>query len=73
MSNFNDFQMKLGEVDIATIKLAPKSHNDIFSILRGFQYIYTSSELRSAVFKMLERVIPSWNGPGLTNEQRHQK
>ena len=35
--------------------------------------IYTAPELRSAVFKVLERVIPSRSGPGLSNEQSHQK
>ena len=35
--------------------------------------IYTAPELRSAVFKVLERVIPSRSGLGLSNEQSHQK
>ena len=35
--------------------------------------IYTAPELRSAVFKVLERVISSRSGPVLSNEQSHQK
>ena len=67
MRTVRDPQIKFGEVDIATIELDLKSRDDIPPILRSFQ------SLREAVFKILARVIPSRNGPGLTNEQRHQK
>lgn len=73
MRTVHDPQMKFGEVDIAAIELDPKSRDDIPPILSGLQYIYSTVELRSAVFKILARVIPSRNSPGLTNEQRHQK
>ena len=73
MRTVRDPQIKFGEVDIAAIELDLKSRDDIPPILRGLQYIYTTPELREAVFKILARVIPSRNGPGLTNEQRHQK
>ena len=73
MRTVRDPQIKFGEVDIAAIELDLKSRDDILPILRGLQYIYTTPELREAVFKILARVIPSRNGPGLTNEQRHQK
>ena len=73
MRTVRDPQIKFGEVDIAAIELDLKSRDDISPILRGLQYIYTTPELREAVFKILARVIPSRNGPELTNEQRHQK
>ena len=73
MRTVHDPQMKFGEVDIAAIELDPKSRDDIPPILSGLQYIYSTVELRSAVFKILARVIPSRNGPGLTKEQKHQK
>ena len=50
MRSVHDPQMKFGEVDIAAIELDPKSRDDIPPILSGLQYIYTTVELRSAVF-----------------------
>ena len=55
------------------MELDPKSRDNIPPILRGLQYIYTTLELREAVFKILARVIPFRNGPELTNKQRQQK
>ena len=34
---------------------------------------YATPALRAAVFKVLERVMPSRSGPGLSNEDRHRK
>jgi hypothetical protein len=51
-------QMKLGELAIADIKLDPKSRDDIPQILRGLQHIYTTPELRGAVFAILAEVLP---------------
>ena len=73
MRTVRDPQMKFGEVDIGAIELDPKSRDDIPPILRGLQYIYTTPELRKAVFKVLERVLPLRSGPGLTDEQRLQQ
>ena len=53
-----DPQMKLGEQAIATIRLDPKSRDDIPHILRGLQYIYITPDLRERVFDILEEVIP---------------
>ena len=50
--------MTLGEEDIAKIKLDPKSRDDIPQLLAGLQHIYTTPELRAAVFTILEEVIP---------------
>ncbi len=66
-------QMKFGAVDIAAIELDLKSRDDIPPMLRGLQYIYATPALRASVFKVLERVIPSRSGPGLSNEDRHRK
>jgi len=52
------YQMGLGEEDIAKIKLDPKSRDDIPQLLSGLQYIYTTPELRQAVFKILEEIVP---------------
>lgn len=51
-------QLKLGEEDIAKIKLDPKSRDDIPQLLAGLQYIYTTPELRRTIFKILEEVVP---------------
>lgn len=51
-------QLKLGEEDIARIKLDPKSRDDIPQLLSGLQYIYTHTDVRQAVFKILEEVVP---------------
>ena len=53
-----DPQLQFGEQDIATIHLDPKSRDDIPQILCGLQFIYTTPELREAVFAILEEVIP---------------
>jgi transposase, IS5 family len=52
-------QLNLGEEDIAKIKLDPKSRDDIPQLLAGLQYIYTHADVRQAVFKILEEVVPS--------------
>ncbi len=51
-------QMKLGELAIADIKLDTKSRDDIPQIIRGLQHIYTTPELRGAVFSILAEVLP---------------
>ena len=73
MRSLRNPQMTFGEVDIAAIKFDPKSRDDIPPILRGLQYIHTTPEICAAVFKILEQVIPTRAGKGLTEEQRLQK
>ena len=53
-----DPQLQFGEQDIAAIHLDPKSRDDIPQILCGLQFIYTTPELREAVFAILEEVVP---------------
>ena len=65
-------QFTLGQVDIANIKLDPKSRDDIPAILLGLQQIYTDPELHGSIFKILEQIIPKRNGEGLTEEEHNQ-
>jgi len=51
-------QMNLGEEDIAKIKFDPRSRDDIPQLLAGLQYIYVTTELRQAVFSILQEVLP---------------
>ena len=48
-----DPQMIFGQVDIADIKLDPKSRDDIPQLLRGLQHIHTDPELRKGAFAIL--------------------
>ena len=57
-----DPQLQFGEQDIAAIHLDPKSRDDIPQILCGLQFIYTTPELREAVFAILEEVVPARRG-----------
>ena len=59
-------QMKLGELAIADIKLDPKSRDDIPQILRGLQHIYTTPELRTEIFAILQEVLPERQIEGKT-------
>ncbi len=47
-------QLQLGELDIANIKINPRSRDDIPQLLRGLQYLYTDQTLREAIFRILE-------------------
>ena len=49
--------MKLGEIAISEIKINLKSRDDIPPLLLGLQHIYTDSDLREAVFAILEENI----------------
>ena len=53
-----DPQMIFGQVDIADIKLDPKSRDDIPQLLRGLQHIHTDPELRKSVFAILAEILP---------------
>jgi hypothetical protein len=50
-------QAQLGDLPIGEIKLDLKSRDDIPQILLGLQYLYTHTELRDAVFRLLEAHI----------------
>jgi hypothetical protein len=66
-------QLNLGEVDIAKIKLDPKSRDDIPQLLAGLQYIYTHAEAHKAVFKILEEVVPSRAGTDIIGKASSNK
>ena len=52
-------QMKLGEIPISEIKIDLKSRDDIPPLLLGLQHIYTTPDLRQAVFAILEdKILP---------------
>jgi hypothetical protein len=53
-----DRQMKMGAVDIPQIQFDLRSRDEIPKLLMGLQYIYCTQELREAVFKILEEIIP---------------
>lgn len=50
-------QLKFGTIDISQIKFDPKSRDDIPQILKGLQYLYTNSESRKKLFKVLEEKV----------------
>jgi len=50
--------LSFGQQNIASIRLDPKSRDDIPHILRGLQYIYITPEVRERVFSILEEVLP---------------
>ena len=51
-------QLKLSEQTIGSIRLDPKSRDDVPHILRGLQFIYITPDVRERVFSILEEVIP---------------
>jgi len=53
-----DDQIKIGEVDISNIKFDLKSRDEIPKLLMGLQSVYCNTEIRSKVFKELEKTIP---------------
>ncbi len=68
--NVQNSQMEIGEPAIASIKIDPRSRDDIPKILRGLQYIYTTDSLREQIFRLLdEKILPrvdKYNGrPGM--------
>ena len=66
-------QMTLGEEDIARIHLDPKSRDDIPQLLAGLKYIYITPDLREAIFKILEEIVPRRVGPGKDGPARTDK
>lgn len=51
-------QLQLGEIDIANIRLDPRSRDDIPQLLRGLQYLYTDKTLRAEIFEILAQLTP---------------
>ncbi len=57
MREVQPLQPQLGELAIADIDIDLKSRDEIAQLLRGLQYIYTHTDLRSEVFQLLEEHI----------------
>lgn len=58
MRKIIDFQMKIGEIPIASIKFDPRSRDEIPKLLRGLQAIHGNREVRNQVFAALTELIP---------------
>ena len=58
MRTATDPQLQLGEIDIANIKIDPRSRDDIPQLLRGLQYLYSDNTLREEIFQILEKLPP---------------
>ncbi len=58
MRSATELQMQLGEIDIANIRLDPRSRDDIPQLLRGLQYLYTDKTLREKIFGILAQLTP---------------
>jgi hypothetical protein len=55
--------MQLGAVEISQIQFDLRSRDEIPKLLKGLQYIYCTTELKEAVFKILEGIIPAGTDP----------
>ena len=50
-------QRHFGQVDIAEIKIDPRSRDDIPALLKGLQHLYIDDDLRQNVFAILEKTL----------------
>ena len=51
-------QLKIGQVDIASIELDLRSRDEIPQLLLGLQTIYNDRPTRQKVFEILEQIVP---------------
>ena len=65
MRTATKLQLQLGEIDIANIRLDPRSRDDIPQLLRGLQYLYTDKQLRAEIFEVLAQLTPETINPEL--------
>jgi len=65
MRTATKLQLQLGEIDIANIRLDPRSRDDIPQLLRGLQYLYTDKKLSEAIFEILAKLTPETVDPEL--------
>jgi len=63
MRKIMERQMKIGEVDISTIKFDLRCRDEIPKILIGLQHIYCTPPIRREVFKILKDAIPKGINP----------
>ena len=57
MTQVENPQMLIGQLDIACNGLGPESRDDIPQILRGLQHIFTTPVSHDEVFHILDQVI----------------
>ena len=50
-------QRHFGQVDIAEIKIDPRSRDDIPALLKGLQHLYVDDELRQKIFAILAKTL----------------
>lgn len=50
-------QHHFGQVDIAEIKIDPRSRDDIPALLKGLQHLYIHDDIRQKVFAILEKTL----------------
>lgn len=63
MRKVMDEQVKFGEVNISEIKFDMRCRDEIPKLLLGLQHIYCTPEIRSQVFKVLEKIVPESVSP----------
>ena len=56
MRSATELQLQLGEIDIANVRLDPRSRDDIPQLLRGLQCLYTDKKLRAEIFEILAQL-----------------
>lgn len=54
MRKIIDIKNRFGNVDISEIIINPKSRDEIDKTLRGLQYLFTNTEIRAEILKLLE-------------------
>lgn len=51
-------QMKIGEIDVASINIELHNRDEIPQLLRGLQYLYADTKLRQRIFKEIAKIVP---------------
>ena len=57
MREVKPLQKRIGQTDIADIKISTRSRDDVPDILRGLQYLYTNDVLQEQLFLSLEGLL----------------
>ena len=57
MREVKPLQKRIGQIDIADIKISTRSRDDVPDILRGLQYLYTNDVLQEQLFLSLEGLL----------------
>lgn len=65
MRNLYNEQMKIGAIDISSIKLDKNSRDEVPKTLLGLQSVFTNIQIRERVFSILKEVLPAKSTKGL--------